>query len=93
MAPCTGAADWMLVATTVSVPHALNEQAKHVTYMVDELQRRGGEVIEATPEGVQEWVDEMRSKARLAERFYTACTPGYYNNEGQLGNPVGFFTG
>ena len=35
----------------------------------------------------------MRDKARLAERFYAACTPGYYNNEGKLGNPNGFFAG
>ena len=35
----------------------------------------------------------MRDKARLAERFYSACTPGYYNNEGNLGNPNGFFAG
>ena len=26
-------------------------------------------------------------------RFYAACTPGYYNNEGKLGNPNGFFAG
>jgi cyclohexanone monooxygenase len=35
----------------------------------------------------------MRSKARLGVRFYEACTPGYYNNEGKLGNPNGFFAG
>ena len=35
----------------------------------------------------------MRSKARLGVRFYEAGTPGYYNNEGKLGNPNGFFAG
>ena len=28
------------------------------------------------------------SKARLAERFYAACTPGYYNNEGAPREPA-----
>ena len=30
---------------------------------------------------------------QLGARFYTECTPGYYNNEGKLGNPIGFFAG
>ena len=80
-------------AVTVSVPYALNEQAKHVTYILDEARRRGAETVEATAEGEQGWIDEMRDKARFAVRFYEACTPGYYNNEGNLGNPNGFFAG
>jgi cation diffusion facilitator CzcD-associated flavoprotein CzcO len=80
-------------AVTVSVPHALNEQAKHVTYILEELRRRGGTVVEATVEAEQAWLTEMRDKARLGIRFYEACTPGYYNNEGRLGNPNGFFAG
>jgi cation diffusion facilitator CzcD-associated flavoprotein CzcO len=80
-------------AVTVSVPYALNEQAKHATYILDEARRRGARTVEATAEGEQGWLDEMRSKARLAEKFYASCTPGYYNNEGNLGNPLGFFAG
>jgi cation diffusion facilitator CzcD-associated flavoprotein CzcO len=80
-------------AVTVSVPYALNEQAKHVTYILNEARRRGAETVEATAEGEQGWIDEMRDKARFAVRFYEACTPGYYNNEGNLGNPNGFFAG
>jgi cyclohexanone monooxygenase len=80
-------------AVTVSVPHALNEQARHVTYILEEARLRGARVVEATAEAEQSWLDEMRDKARLAERFYASCTPGYYNNEGNLGNPNGFFAG
>ena len=80
-------------AVTVSVPHALNEQAKHVTYILEQARSRRAGIVEVTPEGEQGWLTEMRDKMRLAERFYTACTPGYYNNEGQLGNPNGFFAG
>ena len=25
---------------------------------------------------------EVRSLARMGQRFYTECTPGYYNSEG-----------
>ena len=34
----------------------------------------------------------MTAKARLGEKFRAECTPGYYNNEGQAGNPNGFFS-
>jgi cation diffusion facilitator CzcD-associated flavoprotein CzcO len=80
-------------AVTVSVPYAPNEQAKHVTYILDEARSRGAATVEITEEAEQGWLDEMREKARLTERFYAACTPGYYNNEGHLGNPNGFFAG
>ncbi len=80
-------------AVTVSVPQTLNEQARHITYMLSSLKEQDAQVIECTAEGEQEWQDEMASKARLGERFRAECTPGYYNNEGKTGNPNGFFTG
>ena len=80
-------------AITVSVPYALNEQAKHVTYILDAARREGASTVEATLEAEDAWVDEMRARAHLGERFYAACTPGYYNNEGKLGNPNGLFAG
>ena len=72
---------------------ALNEQAKHITYMIDQVRSQGGSTIEATSEGEQGWVDEMVDKATLGDRFRAECTPGYYNNEGKTGNTNGFFTG
>jgi cyclohexanone monooxygenase len=78
-------------AVTVSVPHALNEQAKHVTYILDEARRRGATIVEATLEAESDWCNEIRDKARLGVKFYSECTPGYYNSEGKLGNPAGFF--
>ena len=80
-------------AVTVSVPHALNEQAKHVAYILDAARARGAATVEATFEAEQAWIAEVRDKQRLGERFYAECTPGYYNNEGKLGNPNGFFAG
>lgn len=79
-------------AVTVNVPHALAEQAAHVVYMLNEAADRGCTRIEPTIEAEQWWQDEMADKARLGVQFYEACTPGYYNNEGKLGNPNGFFS-
>ena len=79
-------------AVTVSVPHALNEQARHVTHVLTQARERGATIVETTIEAEDAWVAEMRDKARLGVKFYSDCTPGYYNNEGKLGNPHGFFT-
>lgn len=79
-------------AVTVNVPHALGEQATHVVYMLNEAADRGCVRIEPTIEAEQWWQDEMADKARLGVKFFEACTPGYYNNEGKLGNPNGFFS-
>ena len=80
-------------ALSVNVPHALNEQAKHVTYILDQARQRGASRIEATLEAEDMWLAEMQDKARIADRFYAECTPGYYNNEGRLDTSNGFFAG
>ncbi len=80
-------------AVTVNVPHALNEQAKHVTYILDQARQQGATRVEATFDAEAAWLAEMQDKARIAEKFYAECTPGYYNNEGKPGNPNGFFAG
>ncbi len=80
-------------ALAVNVPHALNEQAKHVTHILTQARQRGATRIEATREAEEMWLAEMQDKARIAERFYAECTPGYYNNEGKLDVSNGFFAG
>jgi cation diffusion facilitator CzcD-associated flavoprotein CzcO len=79
-------------AITISVPQALNEQANHVTYMVSEARKRGKQALEPTVEAQEAYVQEVRGLARMGIRFYTECTPGYYNSEGEVGNRGGFFS-
>jgi cyclohexanone monooxygenase len=79
-------------AITISVPIALGEQARHVTYMVAEAKRRGARVVEPEAAAEDAYVQEVRSLARLGQRFYRECTPGYYNSEGAAGNRQGFFS-
>ena len=79
-------------AITISVPQALREQADHVTYIVNEAKKRGAEALEPTAEGEDAYVQEVRSLARMGQRFYMECTPGYYNSEGAVGNRSGFFS-
>jgi len=79
-------------AITISVPQALNEQADHVAYVVSQVRDRGRGVLEPTAEAEEAYVQEVRGLARLGQRFYMECTPGYYNSEGQAGNRNGFFS-
>ncbi len=79
-------------AVTVNVPHALDEQARHVAYVIGAARDRGKRVVEATAAAEQDYVEEVRRLAHVGERFYAECTPGYYNSEGAPGNRNGFFS-
>ncbi len=79
-------------AITVNVPQSLNEQARHITYILDQVKARGASTTEATAAGEADWLAEMESKAKMGESFRIECTPGYYNNEGKSGNPNSFFS-
>jgi cyclohexanone monooxygenase len=79
-------------AITISVPQALHEQAAHVTYMVTKARASGCQVLEPTQEAEEAYVQEVRGLARMGLRFYSECTPGYYNSEGAPGNRKGFFS-
>ena len=72
---------------TVSFPHAMNEQAKHIAYIINECSKAGANVVEVTAEAEQAWVQQVISMSRMSESFQAECTPGYYNNEGQP-NPI-----
>jgi cyclohexanone monooxygenase len=70
---------------TASYPHMLNEQAKHLAYIIrkgidDKLQ-----AVEVTEAGEAEWINRCIQKAQMAGEFLENCTPGYYNNEGKTG--------
>jgi cation diffusion facilitator CzcD-associated flavoprotein CzcO len=79
-------------AITISVPQALNEQANHVAYLVTQAKAKGAAALEPTVQGEDAYVQEVRSLARMGQRFYNECTPGYYNSEGASGNRSGFFS-
>ena len=70
---------------TANFPHLLNEQSQHLSYIIKHALDHEIKTIEVTEEAEQEWVDTVIKLARLGESFFADCTPGYYNNEGKLG--------
>jgi cyclohexanone monooxygenase len=70
-------------AFTVNFPHAMDEQAKHIAYIVDQCLDGNVQTIEASAEAEEAWVQEIVSLSRFGQSFQESCTPGYYNNEGK----------
>ncbi|WP_448579612.1 flavin-containing monooxygenase [Thermaurantiacus sp.] len=70
-------------AFTANYPHALGEQARHAAFLVAEALKRGATRMEPTPEAEAAWAAEIAEAALDMRAFQEACTPGYYNNEGQ----------
>lgn len=76
---------------TTSIPHALNEQAKHLTYVLKHCLDNNIRTVETSQQAEDEWVDTIHRLANLGKRFYAECTPGYYNQEGKV-DGEGFFS-
>jgi hypothetical protein len=68
---------------TVNYPHMLDELARHVSHIIGHALDEGFEVVEATSQAEQAWVDTIIDSSRQSVAFEQSCTPGYYNNEGQ----------
>ncbi len=68
---------------TVNYPHMLNEQGKHIAYVVTEAMARQAKTVEVSEEAEAAWVKTIMDLAVMRQKFAEECTPGYYNNEGQ----------
>jgi len=71
-------------AFTANYPHQLDEQATHFGYILSRAFDEGIVQIEPSAEAQDRWVKTIVSKAQMREKFLAECTPGYYNNEGQI---------
>ncbi len=71
---------------TVNFPHMLDEQSRHVAYILGHALDNDVRVVEATEEAEAAWVETILSLAMNNQQFLESCTPGYYNNEGKPGD-------
>ena len=74
---------------SVNFPHMLNEQAKHLSYIIKHALDHEVRALEVSEEAEAEWVETIIRLARNARAFQESCTPGYYNNEGKPGELSG----
>ena len=70
-------------AFTTNFPHAMDESAQHISYIINQCLNRNINTIDANRQAEDAWVEEIIRLSRISESFQASCTPGYYNNEGQ----------
>ena len=86
---------------TATYTYSLDEQSIHLSHILSTAIKKGTTRIEASEEAEKKWVQTIIEKSRLTADFQEKCTPGYYNNEGQInpkpqnnmygGGPIEFF--
>jgi cyclohexanone monooxygenase len=69
---------------TVNFPHMLDEQARHIAYIVKHAVDNDIRAIDVSEEAEEAWVRTIVSNAIMSRDFLQECTPGYYNNEGMV---------
>ena len=70
-------------AFTTNFPHAMDETARHIAYIIEQCTTGNITTVEPTQAAEDAWVREIMSLSRIDENYQAACTPGYYNNEGK----------
>ncbi len=59
----------------VNFPHMIDDQAKHMAYIVTTAMERQARRVEVTKEATQDWVDQIGKARRAAPQFLEECTP------------------
>jgi cyclohexanone monooxygenase len=73
---------------TANFTHMLEEQTRHMAYIVNSAMERQAVTVEPSAEAEKEWCETIEKTAIVRRRFFEECTPGYYNNEGQPNNEL-----
>jgi cyclohexanone monooxygenase len=69
---------------SANFPHMINEQSRHVAYVIKNAVERQARTVEPSQEAEDAWVDTIVKLSVMREQFLAECTPGYYNNEGKV---------
>jgi cyclohexanone monooxygenase len=67
---------------SLNFTHTIDEQGRHLAYILGRAMAEGAHTIEATQAGEQAWVEEVERAAPATEAFNRECTPSYLNFEG-----------
>jgi cyclohexanone monooxygenase len=78
---------------SVNMTSMFDDQARHVAYVIREVNARGARSVQPSVAAEAEWVATIRSLAATNSAFADACTPGYYNNEGKFADTPGTLNG
>lgn len=71
-------------ALTINFPFITEEQAHHVVEVIRLLNAEHVLTFDVTESAERRWAKEMDAKSVYDEEMTRNCTPGFYNNEGDL---------
>jgi cyclohexanone monooxygenase len=69
--------------TTANLMHVMLENCAHVTYIIDQVRRRGFRSFEVSAAAEQGWVRTILDRAVDRTAWLADCTPGRNNDEGR----------
>jgi len=69
---------------TANFPHMINEQSKHIAHIMRHCADHQVRVLEPSQEAEDAWVQTIIDLSIQRQAFLEECTPGYYNNEGNV---------
>jgi cyclohexanone monooxygenase len=69
---------------TANFPHMINEQSKHIGYILKHCADHQVRTVEPTQAAEEAWVQTIIDLSIMRQAFLEECTPGYYNNEGNV---------
>ncbi|KAH6976551.1 phenylacetone monooxygenase [Ilyonectria sp. MPI-CAGE-AT-0026] len=74
-------------AQTAGIPnyqHSLDDQATHLVHIMSNVKDNGIARFEVNPKAEAEWVEHVVKVGKDRAEYLATCTPGYYNDEGQV---------
>lgn len=85
----TGFPNWFYIGVSqnglsVNMTAMFDDQAQHIAYIIAEAKKRDATEVEPTPEAQDAWVTTIKKLSVVNRAYLESCTPGYYNNEGDL---------
>jgi cyclohexanone monooxygenase len=76
------------VGASANIPHLLDVQSRHIAYVIRHAREHEVETVDVSEQAEADWVQQVVDASVRSVDFLEACTPGYYNNEGQPNGPL-----
>merc|ERR1711865_336861 len=67
-----------------SATTTLDEISTHIAHIAAKMKRDGVERVEISKEAEEEYCSKIFEASTSSQKFFAACTPGYYSNEGEV---------
>jgi len=64
-------------------PHMMNEQARHIAYIIAEMGARDLKTVEVAEDVERAWVQFHEDNAAAVIEQWAECTPSFWNDEGK----------